>query len=206
MPVEGRGPRSRRTQQVARTGDWEPSNSETCLCCRWRCTRKRRQKPVIASTRCTTAQLKTSWHMPMPSAAVKGAPGGRAVTLRHRRYGARRWLAEPALALRREVPTGADRRVSAEGQRQTQAAKTRPCGSGLRDSSDAGAGADLRSRPSTGTAYRAGRNAQQAAGGGAAVSAAIRRRGRRPCGPRLFRTPTFSYGGAAVSLIGACCI
>src|SRR5213082_2752750 len=38
--------------------------------CRRRCTRKRRQKPAIASTPCTTrSAVRTSWRMPMPSAA-----------------------------------------------------------------------------------------------------------------------------------------
>src|SRR6202030_1457375 len=38
--------------------------------CRWRCTRKRRQKPAIASTPCTTRlAVRISWRMPMPSAA-----------------------------------------------------------------------------------------------------------------------------------------
>src|SRR5207237_9693516 len=38
--------------------------------CRWRCTRKRRQKPAIASMPCTTRlAVRISWRMPMPSAA-----------------------------------------------------------------------------------------------------------------------------------------
>src|SRR5262245_8488916 len=38
--------------------------------CRWRYTRKLRQKPAIASTPCTTrSAARTSWLMPMPSAA-----------------------------------------------------------------------------------------------------------------------------------------
>src|SRR4249920_3173196 len=38
--------------------------------CRWRCTRKRRQKPAIASTSCTTrTAARISWRMPLPSAA-----------------------------------------------------------------------------------------------------------------------------------------
>src|ERR1700733_12761358 len=38
--------------------------------CRRRCTRKRRQKPAIASTRCTTrSPVMTFWHMPMRSVA-----------------------------------------------------------------------------------------------------------------------------------------
>src|SRR6266496_5134650 len=38
--------------------------------CRRRCTRKRRQKPAIVSTPCTTrSAVRTSWLMPMPNAA-----------------------------------------------------------------------------------------------------------------------------------------
>src|SRR5271165_2437927 len=38
--------------------------------CRRRCTRKRRQKPAIASTPCTTrSAARTSWLTPMPNAA-----------------------------------------------------------------------------------------------------------------------------------------
>src|SRR5216684_142276 len=43
--------------------------------CRRRCTRKRRQKPVIASTPCTTrSAARISWRMLMPSAAPTRAP------------------------------------------------------------------------------------------------------------------------------------
>ena len=35
--------------------------------CRWRCTRKRRQKPAVASTPCRTRSA--VWYMPTPSAA-----------------------------------------------------------------------------------------------------------------------------------------
>src|SRR5687767_4973894 len=42
--------------------------------CRWRCTRKRRRKPGIASTPCTTrSAARTSWRTPTPSAAPTGA-------------------------------------------------------------------------------------------------------------------------------------
>ena len=61
-------------------------------------------------------------------------------------YGVERWLAELALALReRDIPTGADQtRVHTEGQRQTQAAgHLNLARSGLHDSSNASAGADL---------------------------------------------------------------
>ena len=52
-----------------------------------------------------------------------------------------------------DLPTGPyQTRFHTEGQRQTQAAgHLNLAGSGLHDSSDAGAGADLRSRPSIGT-------------------------------------------------------
>src|SRR3974377_1051400 len=42
--------------------------------CRWRCTRKRRQKPVTASPLCTTRfSARTSWRLPMPCPAPTGA-------------------------------------------------------------------------------------------------------------------------------------
>src|SRR6266849_3584769 len=45
--------------------------------CRRRCTRKRRQKPAIASTRCTTrSAVRTSWLMRLPSAAPTRAHRG----------------------------------------------------------------------------------------------------------------------------------
>jgi hypothetical protein len=48
--------------------------------CRRRCTRKRRQKPAIASTRCTTrSAVTTFWPMRLPSAApTRGCPEPRA--------------------------------------------------------------------------------------------------------------------------------
>src|SRR6266487_2792539 len=45
--------------------------------CRRRCTRKRRQKPAIASTRCTTrSAARTFWLMRLPSAAPTRAHRG----------------------------------------------------------------------------------------------------------------------------------
>src|SRR3989440_5852067 len=64
-----------------------------------------------------------------------------------------------------DLPAGANQTsVYTQGQRQTQAAgHLDRAGSGLHDSNDAGAGADLRSRSSARIyAYRAERNAQQA--------------------------------------------
>src|ERR1700751_4736339 len=66
-----------------------------------------------------------------------------------------------------DLPTGPDQtRIHTEGQRQTQAAgHLNLAGSGLHDSRDAGAGADLGSGPSIGTLrLQSLRNAQQAGG------------------------------------------
>src|SRR6516162_1968696 len=88
-------------------------------------------------------------------------------------YGVERWLAELALALRQETYGADQTRVHTEGQRQTQAAgHLDRAGSGLHDGSDAGAGADLRSRPSTRT-VRVPSRAKCPAGGRRGGSAAI---------------------------------
>src|SRR5712671_3714851 len=52
-------------------GDWATYQLRTMFRnCRWRYTQKRRQKPSIASTPCTTrSAARTSWLVPMPSAA-----------------------------------------------------------------------------------------------------------------------------------------
>ena len=103
-------------------------------------------------------------------------------------YGVQRWLGELALALRKEdVPTGPHQKsVHTEGQRQTQAAgHLDPARSGLHDSSDAGARADLRSRPST-RAVRLPAGPQCPAGGDRGGRDAVPRpsgsRRRRPRG------------------------
>ncbi len=85
-----------------------------------------------------------------------------------------------------DLPTGPyQTSVHTEGQRQTQAAgHLNLAGSGLHDSSDAGAGADLRSRPSTGT-LRLPSRAKHPTGGGRGGRTAV----SRPSGsPR--HTPT----------------
>ena len=86
-----------------------------------------------------------------------------------------------------DLPTGPyQTRFHTEGQRQTQAAgHLNLAGSGLHDSSDAGAGADLRSRPSIGTLClpsRAKRPTGGGRGGRAAVSRPSGSCGRRPRG------------------------
>ena len=83
-------------------------------------------------------------------------------------YGVQRWLGELALAHQAgDLPTGSHQKsVHTEGQRQTQAAGHLDlAGSGLHDSSDAGAGTDLRSRPSTRAVCLPSR-AQRPTGGG----------------------------------------
>ena len=68
-------------------------------------------------------------------------------------YGVERWLGEPALALREEsYQPDYQKSVHPKSQQQAQAAgHLDRAGSGLHDSSDAGVGTDLRSRPPTRT-------------------------------------------------------
>jgi len=59
-------------------GDWATYQLRRVFrSCRWRYTRKRRQSLASASTRCTTrSAARTSWHMPMLSAAPTRAHRG----------------------------------------------------------------------------------------------------------------------------------
>src|SRR5271169_4442790 len=72
MPVEGRDLSSRQAQQVGKDlGDWATYKLHNGFGnCEWRRTRKRRQKPAIVSTPCTTrSAARTYWPMRMLSAA-----------------------------------------------------------------------------------------------------------------------------------------
>ena len=151
-------------------GDWATYQLRIVFrSCRRRYTRKRRQKPAIASTPCTTRFTeKTSWPMRMPQCrSNEGAPGVDGQDFADvEAYGVQRWLGELALALREEsYRPDPIRRVfipKANG-------KLRPLGiSTLRDRVCMTAAmlvlepifeADL---PSEQYAYRPGRNAQQA--------------------------------------------
>src|SRR5439155_11864357 len=70
--VGGKGPQFR-TDAIRGDGpgDWATYQLRRVFRnCRWRCTRKRRQKPAIASMPCTTrSAVRTSWRMLMPNAA-----------------------------------------------------------------------------------------------------------------------------------------
>src|SRR5262249_20486032 len=68
----GKGPQFKTNARRSEgPGDWATYQPRRVFrSCRWRCTRKRRQKPATASTPCTTrSAVKTSWRMPMLSAA-----------------------------------------------------------------------------------------------------------------------------------------
>src|SRR5882672_8026785 len=167
MPVEGRGLSSRQTQQAVRDREiGKPNNSETCSKAADGVTRESEGGSRL-SLLCPVRQDQPRRH---PGACLCPVPlqQGRTRSRRsglcgHRSAWGRAVAGRTgACAQGGDIPTGADQtRVHTEGQRQTQAAgHLDRAGSGLHDSSDAGVGADL---PPEIYAYRAGRNAQQAA-------------------------------------------
>ncbi len=75
----GKGPRFKTDARRGEgPGDWATYQLQNPFrSCRWRYTRKRRQKPALASTPCTTrSAVRISWRMPMPSAAPTRARRG----------------------------------------------------------------------------------------------------------------------------------
>src|SRR5215471_6635982 len=75
----GKGPQFKTNARRSEgPGDWATYQLRRVFRnCRRRCTRKRRQKPAIASMPCTTrSAVKTSWPMPMLSAAPTRAYRG----------------------------------------------------------------------------------------------------------------------------------
>src|SRR6195256_3882285 len=156
MPGEGRGLSSRQTQQAVRDREiGQPNNSKRCSEAADGVTRESEGRSRLSLLR-PVRQDQPRRHSgaclcPVPlqqGRAGDRRPGfcgdrglwGRAVA---RRTG--------ACAQAGDLPAGANQTsVYTEGQRQTQAAgHLDRAGSGLHDSSDAGTGADLRSRPST---------------------------------------------------------
>src|SRR5271165_2620059 len=171
MPAEGRDLSSRRTQHVVRDLEiGQPINSEECSETAEGVARESEGRSRVSLLRlvrqdqprghpgaCLCPVLLQQGRTGRGWSGVRGYRGvwGAAVAWR-----------TGACAQAGDIPTGADQTsVHTEGQRQTQAAgHLDRAGSGLHDSSDAGVGADLRSRPAPEIhAYRAGRNAQQAA-------------------------------------------
>src|SRR3984893_7792920 len=165
MPGEGRGLSSRQTQDVVRDLEiGQPSNSEKCSETADGVTRESEGGSRLSLLRpvrqVSREDILAHAYAPVPlQQELAPAEAGRAPGIDGQdfadieAYGVVRWLAELALALRAgDIPAGADQtRVHTEGQWQTQAAgHLDRAGSGLHDSSDAGAGADLRSRSSIG--------------------------------------------------------
>src|SRR5271168_4097924 len=116
----------------------------------------------------------------------KGAPGvDRQDFEAVEAYGVERWLGELALALRQETYRPDPIRRVYIPKANGKLRHLNLAGSGLHDSSDAGAGADLRSRSSIGT-LRLPSRAQRSTGGGRGGRAAVPwppgSRGRRPRG------------------------
>src|SRR5262249_49481833 len=75
----GKGPQFKTNARRSEgPGDWATYQLRRVFRnCRWRCTRKRRQKPATGSTLCTTRSAeKTFWPVPMRSAALTRAHGG----------------------------------------------------------------------------------------------------------------------------------
>jgi len=137
--------------------------------CRWRYTRKRRQKPGIAFTRCTTRSSREDIlaHADAQCPSNKGAPGVDGQDFADiAAYGVERWLGELALALREETyqPDPIRRVFMHPKSKATQAAghlnvRDRVCMTAAMLVLEPIYEADL---PPEQYAYRPGRNAQQA--------------------------------------------
>src|ERR1700692_1169719 len=192
MPGGGRGLSSRQTQQAVRDREIvQPNNSEPCSETADGFARKSEGGSRLSLLRAVRQDQPRGYFgaclCPVP--LEQGRPGRGCPGLRgHRGVGGGAVAGRTgACAQGGDIPTGADQtRVHTEGQRQTQAAgHLDRAGSGLHDGSDAGAGADLRSRPSTRNLRlprRAPRPAGRRGGGGAAVPWPSGSRGRRPRG------------------------
>jgi hypothetical protein len=176
MPVEGRGLGSVSTQEVARDG--RLGNLSTPLSV------QKLQAALHAKAKSSDCyrfyalydkihRQDILAHMPGPSAAPTGG---------HRAWTVRTLPTTGAVAQEGDVSTGSDSPgVHSQAQWQVKAiGHLDRAGSGLHDSSDAGAGTDLRGRSATGAVcVPAGPNAQQAAIEAAVIGEGARR--PRPC-------------------------
>src|SRR6516164_6322798 len=156
MPVKGRGLSSRRTQDVVRDLEiGQPINSEECSETAEGVTRESEGRTWL-SLLCAVRQDLPGRHPGVCLCAVPlergcagcgwaGLPAGRGLRCSTVAGGT------GACAQGGEVPTGADQTsVYPESQREAQTlGHLDAAGSGVHDGSDAGAGSDLRSRPST---------------------------------------------------------
>src|SRR5271168_4572312 len=153
MPVEGRDLSSRQTQQVMRDLEiGQPINSEQCSEVADGVTRKSEGRSRVSLLRPVRQDQPRRHPVPClcPVPFQQGRTGYRRAGFRgcrSIRVGAVAWRTG-ACAQAGDLPTGPYQTcVYPEGQRQTQAAGHLDlAGSGLHDSSDAGAGTDLRSR------------------------------------------------------------
>ena len=182
----GRDLSSRQTQQVVKDLEiGQPINSENCSETAEGVARESEGRSRVSLLR-PVRQDQPRRH---PGACLCPVPlqqgrtgGGRPGLRGHRRVrGAAVAWRTGACSQARDLPTGPHQKsVHTEGQRQTQAAgHLDRAGSGLHDSSNAGAGTDLRSRPSTRT-VRVPSRAKRPAGGDRGGRAAV----PRPSGSR----------------------
>src|SRR5271166_3882803 len=191
MPVEGRDLSSRRTQHVVRDLEiGEPINSEECSETAEGVAREsegRSRLPFL----CPVRQDQPRGHpgpclCPVPLQQGRAGCGWPGVHGHRGVWGAAVARRTGACAQAADLSTGPyQKSVHTEGQRQAQAAgHLDPAGSSLHDSSDAGVGTDLRSRPPT-RAVCLPSWAQCATGGGRGGSAARPwPPGSRRCRPR----------------------
>src|SRR5208282_2793672 len=158
MPVEGRSLSSRRTQEAARDLEiGRPIHSAECSETADGVARESEGRSRLSLLRPLRQDQprRHSGACLCPVPLQQGRTGRGWSGLRGHRcvWGAAMAGRTGACAQAGDLPTGPyQTRVHTEGQRQTQAAgHLNLAGSSLHDSSDAGAGNDLRGRPSTGT-------------------------------------------------------
>jgi hypothetical protein len=179
MPVEGRGLSSRQTQDVVR--DWRLGNLSTPIKCSETAegvTRESEGRSRLSLLRAVRQDLPGrhpgACLCPMPLQQGRAGRGRSGLRGRRSVRGGAVARRTGACAQGGDVPTGSDQTsVYPESERQTSAAgHLDPAGSGVHDSSNAGARTDLRSRSSA-RAVRLPAGPQRPAGGGRGGRAAV---------------------------------